>query len=150
MIVQDVASVNIDADRARLLKKHTPEAKMVQMENGCICCSLREDLLIEIKALALEKKFDYLLIESTGIAEPMPIAETFTFGELDDHEHNDEGECLPNEDANMDDGSAIKVLSDIANLDCMVTVMDVKQFHDYLEDDEDIFEKWQEFYKDIP
>merc|ERR1719493_400879 len=80
-----MASINIDADRTRLVQK---EAKMVQMQNGCICCTLREDLLLEIKKLALEKKFDYLLIESTGVSEPLPVAETFTFGKLEDHKHN--------------------------------------------------------------
>merc|ERR1740123_2462875 len=82
-----MASINIDANRARLVQR---EANMVQMENGCICCTLREDLLIEIKQLALEQKFDYLLIESTGVSEPMPVAETFTFGELEEHDHDED------------------------------------------------------------
>merc|ERR1719242_1712973 len=88
MIVNDMASINIDADRARLVQR---EAKMVQMQNGCICCTLREDLLLEIKKLAEEGKFDYLLIESTGVSEPLPVAETFTFGQLNpqEHEHHD-------------------------------------------------------------
>ena len=58
-------------------------------------------MLVEIKALALENKFDYLLIESTGVAEPLPVAETFTFGELDEHEHNAQGECLSKEGEEM-------------------------------------------------
>merc|ERR1719493_19427 len=85
-----MASVNIDANRARLVQR---EANMVQMQNGCICCTLREDLLIEIKKLAQEQKFDYLLIESTGVSEPMPVAETFTFGQLNPHEHEHNGDC---------------------------------------------------------
>merc|ERR1719323_1292368 len=80
-----MASINIDADRARLVQR---EAKMVQMQNGCICCTLREDLLIEIKQLALKQEFDYLLIESTGVSEPMPVAETFTFGDLNENSQN--------------------------------------------------------------
>lgn len=81
------------------------------MSNGCICCTLREDLLVEIAELAKADRFDYLLIESTGIAEPMPIAETFTFRD--------------------DDGVS---LSDIARLDTMVTVVDAVNFmRDYLE-----------------
>merc|ERR1719383_6663 len=86
-----MASINIDADRARLVQR---EANMVQLQNGCICCTLREDLLIEIKQLALEQKFDYLLIESTGVSEPLPVAETFTFGALGPENGDCEtGEC---------------------------------------------------------
>jgi len=149
MIVQDMASINIDADRAKMVQikdQDKDRPKMVQLQNGCICCNLREDLLVEIKALALENKFDYLLIESTGVAEPLPVAETFTFGELDEHEHNAQGECLSKdgEEMQVEDGgiNAMKVLSDIAKLDCMVTVMDVKQFFNHLQDDADIFHKW--------
>merc|ERR1719150_801793 len=112
MIVNDMASINIDANRARLVQR---EANMVQMQNGCICCTLREDLLIEIKKLALEQKFDYLLIESTGVSEPMPVAETFTFGELEEHDHDEDGECVDEKESEKE---GLKVLSDIAKLDC--------------------------------
>ena len=81
------------------------DERMVELSNGCICCTLREDLLDEIARLAREDRFDYLLIESTGVAEPLPIAETFTF-----------------EDAEGD------VLSDLARLDTMVTVVDAQHF----------------------
>ncbi len=103
VIVNDMSDVNIDAD---LIKNggadlsHTQE-KLVEMSNGCICCTLREDLLLEVKRLANENRFDYLLIESTGISEPLPVAETFTFVD--------------------EDGIS---LSDIAKLDTMVTVVD--------------------------
>lgn len=107
VIVNDMSEVNIDA---RLVAEGGAELsradeKMVEMSNGCICCTLREDLLIEIARLAAERRFDYLLIESTGIAEPLPVAETFTFRD--------------------EDGRS---LSDVARLDTMVTVVDAFNF----------------------
>lgn len=105
VIVNDMSEVNIDAGLIRA------EEKMVEMQNGCICCTLREDLLVNIKKLSEENKYDYLVIESTGIAEPMPIAETFTF----EDEH----------------GAS---LSQFAKLDTMVTVVDGVNFlKDYME-----------------
>lgn len=107
VIVNDLSEVNIDAS---LVEKSAANAgaalsrtneKMVEMSNGCICCTLREDLLIEVKKLAAEKRFDYLLIESTGIGEPMPVASTFDF-------ENEDGESL----------------NDVARVDTMVTVVD--------------------------
>lgn len=107
VIVNDMSEVNIDA---RLVREggaalSRAEEKLVEMSNGCICCTLREDLLIEIRKLAAAGRFDYLLIESTGIAEPLPVAETFTFRDDDGHS-----------------------LSDIARLDTMVTVVDGYNF----------------------
>lgn len=105
VIVNDMSEVNIDAGLVR------SEEKMVEMQNGCICCTLREDLLVNIKKLAEENKYDYLVIESTGVAEPLPIAETFTF-----------------EDENG------QSLSQFARLDTMVTVVDgLNFFKDYME-----------------
>lgn len=105
VIVNDMSEVNIDAGIIRT------EEKLVEMSNGCICCTLREDLLVEIKKLAEEKKFDYLVIESTGISEPIPVAETFTF----------------------EDESGIS-LNQFARLDTMVTVVDGINFYkDYME-----------------
>lgn len=105
VIVNDMSEVNIDAGIVRT------EEKLVEMSNGCICCTLREDLLIEIKKLATEQKFDYLVIESTGISEPIPVAETFTF----------------------EDESGVS-LSQFARLDTMVTVVDGYNFYrDYME-----------------
>lgn len=107
VIVNDMSEVNIDAS---LIKQggaslSRTEEKIVEMSNGCICCTLREDLLIEIKNLAKQGKFDYLLIESTGVSEPLPVAETFTF-------EDEAGESL----------------SDFAKLDTMVTLVDAFNF----------------------
>lgn len=106
VIVNDLAAVNIDATLVRdaAALSHLEE-QLVELSNGCICCTLREDLLVEVKRLASEKRFDAILIESTGVAEPMPIAETFTFVD--------------------DDGVS---LSDVARLDTMVTVVDAFNF----------------------
>ena len=107
VIVNDMSEVNIDA---RLVAEggaelSRSEEKLVEMSNGCICCTLREDLLVEIRHLAEEGRFDYLLIESTGISEPLPVAETFTF-------RDENGVSL----------------SDIARLDTLVTVVDAFNF----------------------
>ncbi len=111
VIVNDMSEINVDA---QLLEKGTEinraEARMVEMSNGCICCTLREDLLIEITRLANDGRFDYLIIESTGIGEPLPVAETFTFRDEAGHS-----------------------LSDIARLDTMVTVVDAASFSAELE-----------------
>ncbi|ANT63450.1 4-hydroxytetrahydrobiopterin dehydratase (plasmid) [Salipiger sp. CCB-MM3] len=119
VIVNDMSEVNIDADLVRdggADLSHTEE-KLVEMSNGCICCTLRDDLLLEVRRLADEGRFDYLLIEGTGIAEPLPVAATFDF-------RDEFGESL----------------SDIARLDTMVTVVDtvnlLKDYssHDFIRD----------------
>lgn len=80
VIVNDMSEINIDA---RLVEKENvlsrTEEKLVEMSNGCICCTLREDLMMEVERLARENRFDYLLIENTGIGEPLPVAQTFSF-----------------------------------------------------------------------
>ena len=103
VIVNDMSEVNIDADlveRGGGNLSHTEE-KLVEMSNGCICCTLREDLLMQVRDLAAEGRFDYLLIESTGISEPLPVAATFDF-------RDESGDSL----------------SDVSQLDTMVTVVD--------------------------
>jgi G3E family GTPase len=110
VIVNDMSEVNIDADlvRADTELSRTDET-LVEMSNGCICCTLRDDLLAEVRSLAAEGRFDYLLIESTGISEPLPVAATFDF-----------------RDENGDS------LSDVSRLDTMVTVVDaVNLLRDY-------------------
>ena len=106
VIVNDMSEINIDvAILGKEIAWNRSEEKLIEFSNGCICCTLREDLLIAVRKLANEKRFDYLIIESTGISEPMPIAETFTFAD--------------------EDGAG---LSEIARLDTMVTVIDAVNF----------------------
>lgn len=107
VIVNDMSEVNIDAALVKSgdANLSRTEEQLVEMSNGCICCTLREDLLVEVRRLARDGRFDYLLIESTGISEPMPVAETFTF---EDEEGNS--------------------LSLIADLDTMVSVVDAANF----------------------
>ena len=107
VIVNDMSEVNVDAD---LVKSENTlsrtEEKLVEMSNGCICCTLREDLMIEVERLAKENRFDYLLIESTGISEPVPVAQTFSF---------------------IDEENGID-LSRFSYVDTMVTVVDAYNF----------------------
>ncbi|WP_448248777.1 zinc metallochaperone GTPase ZigA [Thalassotalea agariperforans] len=106
VIVNDMSAINIDAATIKSeVSLNRSEEKLVEMSNGCICCTLREDLLIEVGELAKTGKFDYLVIESTGISEPLPVAETFTFA----------------------DETGVS-LSDVATLDTMVTVVDAVNF----------------------
>ena len=106
VIVNDMSEVNIDAALVdKEVELNRAEEKLIEMSNGCICCTLREDLLVEVSHLAKADRFDYLVIESTGISEPLPVAETFTF-------RDDEGVSL----------------SDVAELDTMVTVVDAVNF----------------------
>ncbi len=103
VIVNDMSEINIDADLVKQggAELSRTDEKLVEMSNGCICCTLREDLLAEVSRLARENRFDYLLIESTGISEPMPVAETFMF-----------------------EDQLGRSLSDMTRLDTMVTIVD--------------------------
>ena len=106
VIVNDMSEINIDSAIVQNeVSLNRSEEKLVEMSNGCICCTLREDLLEEVTKLAQEGRFDYLVIESTGISEPLPVAETFTFA----------------------DENGVS-LSDVADLDTMVTVVDAVNF----------------------
>jgi len=111
VIVNDMSEINIDGSEVqRDVSLNRAEEKLIEMSNGCICCTLREDLLEEVSRLAQEGRFDYLLIESTGISEPLPVAETFTF-------RDEQGQSL----------------ADLARLDTLVTVVDgvnfLRDFH---------------------
>jgi G3E family GTPase len=106
VIVNDMSEINIDSAIVQNeVSLNRSEEKLIEMSNGCICCTLREDLLEEVNKLAQEGRFDYLVIESTGISEPLPVAETFTFA----------------------DENGVS-LSDVADLDTMVTVVDGVNF----------------------
>lgn len=120
VIVNDMSEVNIDVE---LLKQGDAsldrvEEELVEMSNGCICCTLRDDLLKAVSRLAREQKFDYLLIESTGISEPLPVAQTFTFED--------------------EDGRS---LSELSELDTMVTVVDASTFRTELHTYDDLIDR---------
>lgn len=111
ILVNDMGEINIDAALLNSgVSIRQKEEHMVEMSNGCICCTLREDLLVEVANIAADRSFDYLLIESSGISEPMPVAETFTF----------------------EDSTGLK-LGDIAELDTLVTVVDSSRFRNELD-----------------
>lgn len=106
VIVNDMSEVNIDASLIKQGGFSRTEEKLVQLQNGCICCTLREDLILEVKKLATNGDIDYIVIESTGISEPIPVAQTFTYI-----------------DENLDID-----LSKFCRLDTMVTVVDANRF----------------------
>ncbi|MEV7738901.1 GTP-binding protein [Streptomyces sp. NPDC088921] len=127
VIVNDMSEVNIDAALVRggEAALSRTEERLVEMTNGCICCTLRDDLLKEVDRLAREGRFDYLLIESSGISEPMPVAATFAFA--------------------RDDGVT---LDEIARLDTMVTVVDAANFLPELENGDELTERGLDQYED--
>lgn len=123
VIVNDIIEVNIDSQiiqggGAEISRK---EEKLIEMSNGCICCTLRDDLLEEVKRVSKENRFDYLLIESTGVSEPMPVAETFFYRDDDDFS-----------------------LEDVARLDTLVTVVDAANFENDFGSPEKLKDRKQE------
>ncbi|MGW6600362.1 GTP-binding protein [Streptomyces sp. NPDC055036] len=127
VIVNDMSEINIDAALVRggEAALSRTEERLVEMTNGCICCTLRDDLLEEVDRLAREGRFDYLLIESSGISEPMPVAATFAFP--------------------RDDGAT---LGDLARLDTMVTVVDAANFLPELADADGLVERGLDQYEE--
>ncbi|ANP53028.1 G3E family GTPase [Streptomyces griseochromogenes] len=127
VIVNDMSEINIDAALVRggEAALSRTEERLVEMTNGCICCTLRDDLLVEVDRLAREGRFDYLLIESSGISEPMPVAATFAFA--------------------RDDGAT---LGDLARLDTMVTVVDAANFLPELQSGDELVERGLDQYED--
>ncbi|GGW74571.1 GTP-binding protein [Streptomyces galilaeus] len=127
VIVNDMSEVNIDAALVRggEAALSRTEERLVELTNGCICCTLRDDLLVEVDRLAREGRFDYLLIESSGISEPMPVAATFAFA--------------------RDDGAT---LGDLARLDTMVTVVDAANFLPELASGDELAERGLDQYED--
>ncbi|MBT2381863.1 GTP-binding protein [Streptomyces sp. ISL-111] len=127
VIVNDMSEINIDAALVRggEAALSRTEERLVEMTNGCICCTLRDDLLEEVDRLAREDRFDYLLIESSGISEPMPVAATFSFP--------------------RDDGAT---LGDLARLDTMVTVVDAANFLPELTGGDGLAERGLDQYED--
>lgn len=116
VIVNDMSELNVDS---KLVGTHVQkqEEKLVEMSNGCICCTLREDLLREVASLARQNRFDHLIIESTGVSEPLPVAETFTF---------------------KTEENGTESLVDLADIDTMVTVVDAVNFYRNMQDAEDL------------
>ena len=126
VIVNDMSEINMDASLVnQQVSLNRAEEKLVEMSNGCICCTLREDLLEEVKRLAGEGRFDYLVIESTGISEPLPVAATFPF-------EDESGESL----------------SSVARLDTLVTVVDGVHFPRDLREAADLREKGEHLGED--
>ena len=155
LIVNDMGSINFDADEIKHSKLIQEEAEMVELHNGCICCTLRGDLLKSVKQLSEEGVYDYLVIESTGISEPLPVAQTFTMTEQqlrgeneddDEDDDDDEGDDDDDDDEGVEDEDEMEdehkevdqdkpqfdALSNYARLDTMVTVVDAVNIFDVL------------------
>jgi len=123
VIVNDMAELNIDAELVKSSGMVQVKEELIQFENGCICCTLREDLLKEIAKLSEQGQFDYLVIESTGISEPMQVAETFTF--------------------TMDEKSQ-EILSRLAKLDTCVTVCDASNFFQHFNTADSVMDRYKD------
>ena len=148
VIVNDMGAVNLDASEIANSKLLQQESKMVELHNGCICCTLRGDLLDTVKALSEEARFDYLVIESSGISEPLPVAQTFIMdvdgagdghaghGHGHDHDHGEQGQekppAPPQPQQLTPASNPYKSLSNFARLDTLCTVVDATAIYDVL------------------
>jgi len=132
VIVNDMASLNIDSEIVKNANIVQTEEKLINLENGCTCCSLREDLMEEVAHLAASGKYDYCIIESTGVSEPMQVAEMFTF-DLD-------GLMVPI-------SKEAKELKELAILDTCVTVIDSLSFDKYFNSSDLASEEFSEMEK---
>ena len=165
VIVNDMAAINFDANEIKHAKLIQEEAEMVELHNGCVCCTLRGDLLRSVKRLSEQGSFDYLVIETTGISEPLPIAQTFTMSEEDleeedENDDDDDGGDDDDDDDDDDDGSSelegkenegkeeseqpgekFEALYTYARLDTMVTVVDAVNMFDVLQSIESLADK---------
>jgi len=153
VIVNDMGEVNLDASEIKHSRLIQEEATMVELQNGCICCTLRDDLLKTVRALSEERAFDYLVIESTGISEPLPVAQTFTMdvddmtAVADDDETGESSDAAADAETVSQEGTKaeassgapgdavvgeVKSLSHFARLDTLVTVVDALNVYDVL------------------
>jgi len=168
VLVNDMAELNIDAALVKNTKFLQSEEAMVEMHNGCICCTLREDLLIELTKLAVSGEVDAIVIESTGVSEPQQVAETFTFPLDAEQGQEDEGDTMEDDRTEIEKkrdeerieklkaitdvlqeaakklGSKPQTLNDIAKLDTCVTVVDCKAFSGDLTSAESLVERYKE------
>mmetsp|Transcript_7503 Transcript_7503/g.11357 ORF Transcript_7503/g.11357 Transcript_7503/m.11357 type:complete len:474 (+) Transcript_7503:3-1424(+) len=127
LIVNDMAELNIDAELVKrkggeMSTMQGEDGKMVELDNGCICCSLKPNMVKEVARLSKMKRFDYIVIESSGICEPLPIAEAFYEEDVDEEK----------EKTDLTTGKAIDMLGDLARIDTMVTVVDATRFMEYI------------------
>ena len=160
VIVNDMAAINFDANEIKHAKLIQEEAEMVELHNGCVCCTLRGDLLRSVKRLSEQGSFDYLVIETTGISEPLPIAQTFTMNEYNLEEEDEGDDDDGDDDDDDDDGSSelegkenegkeekeqpgekFEALYTYARLDTMVTVVDAVNMIDVLQSIESLANK---------
>lgn len=141
VIINDMSQLNIDMDLVKTHRVSQKEEKMVQLQNGCICCTLRGDLLEELVALATNDAFDYIIIESTGISEPMQVAETFTTEFANIHVEAQQA-MLPEEEKILKDIADLGGLAKIATLDTCATVVDAKNFLDNFETTEFLVDRY--------
>ena len=142
VVVNDMAEVNIDADLVSTPTDNhgaggDQDDKMVQLQNGCICCTLRDDLVLELAGLVQKGDIEHIVVESTGISEPLPVAQTFTAPINHNKQLQDQDE---KQKALMDAVDGLDSLSDIAHLHSLVTVVDASTFLTYLDSTDDLEE----------